>query len=259
MAVHNSTTVNFSTEDMDVNSTSIELDDDYHISLYGEEKSEFSKTELVYLKAYPPYSVNAYEILTSNGTCIKHSQNNLETVVELLVFEYEKSTSLANLPSGPVTTDWVAGTGSPISINENVISANEKVIGILKCTYKKKFDRLQLAVSPDMVDDQVIVMVGSEINGYDSITVDYTGEGTNLRDVTLAIKDIVTDEIISGATITITLGSIQIFTGTSNEDGKVTVQDLIIGSTYDLLVTAIDYLDNNVDYLNNDSFTVPEI
>ena len=261
MPTVDSTSVNFSisTPDTDAISIEISLDGDYHITLYGEAKSEFVKTEMVYLKVSPPYLENVYEILTSTGNCIKQSQGNLEDVVELLAFENTSSKTLSDSPAGAVTTSWVAGAGAAVLVTDKVITTASAVIGILKCEYQKKFDRLQLTVTPAMEDDQVIVMVGSEENGYDSITVKYTGESTVLRDVTLVIKDIISDAIIPEAAVTVTLEDIQIYAVTTNEEGKVTLQDMIIGKTYDLLITAIDYLDSDADYLNNDSFTVPEV
>ena len=258
---NDSLVTNFSSDSVTYSPTSIsiELDGDYHITLYGEDKSEFAKTEIVYLKVSPPYSTNEYEILTSKGTCTISARNNRETVIDLLTFENETSASLSNLPFGPVTTEWIVGSGSSVLIDEAVITTSSKVIGILKCTYGKEFDRLKLTVPQNMEDDQVIVMVGSEINGYDSITVDYSGSASTFRDVTLIIKDIVSGDIISGASIVVTLESIEIFNGTSNENGKVTIQDMIIGSTYDLSATATNYLNSDADYLNNDSFTVPEL
>ena len=270
MTASNSTVINFSTTAgaIDPREISIELDDGYHITLYGEAKSSFDKTEIVYLKVSPTYDTNAYEILTSKGICTKYLQNNLETIEELLAFENVTSASLSNIPFGPVSTEWIAGSGSSVLVNENIVTTTDKVIGILKCTYEKEFDRLQLTVSQDMSDDQVIVMVGSEINGYDSITVDYSitidysgeaGTDSILRSVTLIIKDIVSDAIISGASVIVTLSGTEIFNGTSNENGKVTIQNMIIGSTYDLMVTATNYLNSDADYLDNDSFTVPAI
>jgi len=267
---NDSLVTNFSSDSVTYSPTSIsiELDGDYHITLYGEDKSEFAKTEIVYLKVSPPYSETEYEILTSKGTCNISARNNRETVIDLLAFENETSASLSNLPYGAVSTEWIAGSGSSVLIDEAAITTTDKVIGILKCTYEKEFDRLQLTVSQDMSDDQVIVMVGSEINGYDSITVDYSitidysgeaGTDSILRSVTLIIKDIVSDAIISGASVIVTLSGTEIFNGTSNENGKVTIQNMIIGSTYDLMVTATNYLNSDADYLNNDSFTVPEL
>ena len=260
MTASDSTVINFSTStsSSDINLISIELDGDYHITLYGENKSEFAKTELVYLKVFPTYSESPYDILTSKGTCIKFSQNEEETIIENIAFENVKSVELSDDPIGAVTTSWVAGTGASVLVNGKTITTPLNVIGILKCEYKRKFDRLQLTVPQSMTDESVIVMVGSD-EDYVSETIEYTGEGTTFRDITLVIKDIVSDSEIAGATVVVEYNSIQIFSGAANSQGRVTLQDLTIGASYDIKITATNYLDSDSDYLNNDSFTVPVI
>jgi len=255
-----STTVNFSSEEGDdYNSISIELDDDHHITLYQEAKTEFKKTELVYLKVVPSFTVKPYEILVSNGSCVKKSTNNPESITDLLAFENTKEAQLSDFPIGAVITNWVAGEGGAVLTDERKISTSSKAIGILKCVYEREFDRLELTTSLSMTDDQIVVMVGNEEDDeYASITVDYTGEGTVLRNITLEIKDIVTDELISNASVIVKKESVEVFSGTTGETGKVTISDMIVGASYDLEVTATDYIDSNNDYLNNDSFTVPE-
>lgn len=254
-----STTVNFSSSEItesESESISLELDDDYHISLYGESKSEFSKTEIVYLKVKPPYSENPYAILTSAGSCVKHSQNNLETITEDLTFENTSGVELSDTPIGTVSTTWVAGSSAAVLISGKTITTTDKKIGILRCEYEIQFDRLQLTVSQNMTDSSVIVMVGYD-DSYASLTVDYIETTTTLSDIVLIIKDIVSDEIIKDANVVVSLNGIQTYSGVTNSNGKVTIPDLIVGSTYDLKVTATNYLDSDVDYLNNDSFTVP--
>lgn len=255
MTVTSSKTIDFSSNALSNNGISIVLDGDYHITLYGEEKTEFDKTELVYLKVSPPYTTNAYDIVTSYGSCIKFNQNNIEDVEDLLTFENESSAELSDIPIGDVTFEWVAGPEHEILRTDNLITISENIVGILKCTYQKEFDRLQLTVDQDMENDKVLVVVESDEKS--SVTVEYTGNVSVLRDITLVIKDVITDDVITGAQITVSLENVQVFYGVSNDEGMVTIKDMIVGATYDLLVTATNYLDSNEDYLNNDSFTVP--
>lgn len=257
--VDTSTTVSFADETTSNSiSTELELDGDYHISLYGSEKSTFSKTELVYLKVKPIYSVEPYTIQTSAGACVKNSQGLIEEKIEFLAFANTNSASLSYEPIGSVTTEWTSGNGGSVLKNGRVMKTNSPALAILKCTYEIKYDRLKLTVPSSLEDTEVLVMVGSELYGYDTETVDYTGTAGTLVDVTLTIKDVMTDAVIPEATVEISKSGIVLFTGVSNASGELTVPGICAtGETYDIKTTASLYFDSDVDYLNNDSFTVP--
>lgn len=252
--VSSSQTISFSKDEK--SSIILELDDKYHVSLYGEELSEFSRTQMVYLKMFPTYAEKPYEILTSEGECTIDSRDNVEEVIDLLVFADEKSAELSGFPVNEVVTEWVAGPDVPVLITERQITTPEKVVGILKCTYYKAFDRLKLRVDEDMESSSVIVLVKNDgDSAYEEVP--YTGTEVRLRNITLVIKDIVSDDPIPNADVVVSLSKITVFSGITNANGKVTIFDLIEGATYDLSVKATDYIDSDEDYLNNDSFTVP--
>lgn len=255
MVATSSQSINFSSG-VDDGSISIELDEDYHIKMYGEAKTEFDKSEIVYMKVTPTNSEVPYTILTSEGECTITSPDSVEEVTEQLIFEDEKIAELSNTPEGEVTTTWITGNEDTVLISEKEITTAENVVGILECTYSIKFDRLQLHVNSDIESDVILVVVENE-SAKTSQTVDFIGATSTLRDVTLVIKNIVSDEVIAGAEVTVSLEGNEIFSGFSNVNGKVTIQDMIEGATYDLDVKATNYLDSDSDYLNNDSFTVP--
>ena len=265
MTASDLTVINFSSStgnDNNANTLSIELDNDYHIALYGEAKTEFNKEDIVYLKVYPGRDISDYDILKSSGKCFLSAPHNSENVVDLLSFVNTKSASFSVTPAYlHVEYEWVSGGGGVgVLINEKGVTISKKTVGILSCEYVMYYDRLKLLRLPNSKDnDQIIVMIGNETRGYVSITVNYTEEESTSRDLTIVIRNVDSEAIIAGASVAITLEGISIFDGTTNEEGRVTVPSLVVGTTYDIKVTATDYFDTNVDVLNNDTFTVPEI
>ena len=252
MSASDSKTINFEISTSS-SSISIELDDDYHIILYGEERSEFDKTELAYLKVMPTYDVNPYDILASAGVCTKASQNNIADVTEELTFENEKEAELANTPFGAVTSEWIAGDDVSILMDGKKITTTSNTIGILQCEYQVEFDRLQLTVEQDMEDDSVIVMVGSG-EDYASETVDYSGTAESVS-LEILVTDICTGDPIPDATVVID----GLPSGITNENGIFTVVTPVqTGDSFDIKTTATGYTDSDADFLNNDSFIVPD-
>jgi len=252
-------TTNFSSESTSSDlSAELELDGEYHVSLYGIEKISFSINELVYLKVRPIYSVEPYTIQISSGSCKKVNQGNVEEIVEYLSFKNTTSASLSYMPIGCISTEWSAGSAGSVLISGNVITIPSSALAILKCTYEIEFDRLCLTAPSNLSDEEILVMVGSDLYGYADISVDYSGGIGIITDITLTIKDVMSDDIIPDATIELSKEGIVLFTGTSNAEGEITIQGICsTGETYDIKTTATSYFDSDVDYLNNDSFTVP--
>jgi len=270
---NDSLTTNFSSDEISGTSTSgsteLELDDDYHLTLYLADKTEFYRTQEVYLKVKPQYSVESYEIIASDGSCTKFSQGNVETITENLSFPKTSSATLSYLPIGNVSYTWKAGSGT-VLIDGRTVSVNKPVVGILECVYDVNFDRLKLTVPATFTGYEVMVVVGSELYGYADLTVSYvnitgsTSSGSGdppeqdlgLADVIITIKDIYTNEIIPYADIRISKGGTSIYSGSGNILGRVVVSNLVIGEVYDIEVSKADYIDSGDDYLSNDTFTV---
>jgi len=244
-------------------STELELDSDYHISLYGSEKSSFTKNELVYLKIKPIYTLEPYTIQTSEGTCVKNSQGNIKEFIEFLSFLNTTYEYLSQEPIGNVSTEWTVGNGGSVLKDGKIMSINSPTLGILKCTYNVYFDRLKLTTPSNFTGTEILVIAGSELYGYSNLSITYydedSGEGTGvITDISLMVKDIMTDNVISGATVIISKSGIILYTGTSDSSGQVAVIGICVtGETYDVKTTAPLYFGSDEDYLNNDSFTVP--
>jgi hypothetical protein len=126
-------------------STELELDDDYHVSLYSNDKTEFYRTDIVYLKIKPTYDTAPYTIQTSEGSCIRSSKNNVEEITELVAFTNSKTAQLSYLPIGNVSFTWKTGSGTPLVSGRN-ITLPAATIGILACVYSINFDRLKLTM-----------------------------------------------------------------------------------------------------------------
>ena len=83
-----------------------------------------------------------------------------------------------------------------------------------------------------------------------SVTITF-GESGVARDVILTVKDWCTDEIVTGAAVTLGVYGSQI----SDANGQVTFANVQPG-THALTVTATGYLPSGSDTLANDSVTV---
>lgn len=94
-------------------------------------------------------------------------------------------------------------------------------------------------------------------NASRTITITFAdGQGGNTapRDVLLTVKNWCTDQVIAGASVTLTVNSVA-DTQVSNGSGEVTFLQVPPG-THSLLITASGYLDSTADTLANDSITV---
>lgn len=74
------------------------------------------------------------------------------------------------------------------------------------------------------------------------------------KDITLVVKNVANDVVIQSANITITDGT-NIYTGVSDTNGEC-IFSLYTNINYDVIITASGFIDSNIDYLNNDSFTI---
>jgi hypothetical protein len=246
--------------DVSVTALNLSLDDPYHQSIYGEEKTVFQKNEAVYLKIYPAYAESNYSLVATGGSISKHNTALNETVTETLTFAKEKEATLSRDPVGSVSVSWVAGSGSLVFDGRRAYSTTE-ILGVAQATYQAKYDRLKLVTSESMTADVVLVVAESETHGKASIDVEYE---VPLIDpdlpvsVTLTIRDIVSDTPIPNAQVSVSGHGVS-FSGTADGGGQVTIPNLERGKTYDVVAQASGYFSSNVDYLNNDSFTVPTV
>jgi len=152
----------------------------------------------------------------------------------------------------------IKNTDSSVKVNNN----NLKITGSVNLNYDylikyKKYE--WTAPTPDIETEYPFSVYNNGIlEDTFSITVT-VDEVAPIVDVKLVIKDIANDSIISNANINITCEDIDDFLekkGISDENGECSFK-LQSGETYQLKVTANGYISSDIDYLNNDSFTVP--
>jgi len=162
------------------------------------------------------------------------------------------------MPKGELVS-LIKNTDSSVKISNNT----SKVVGSvdLNYTYSIKYKKyVWTAPNTDKETEfPFSVYNNGTLEDTFSINVVPDDEVAPIVDVKLVIKDIANDSIISNANIAINCDDIDNFvekTSISDENGEC-VFELQSGKTYQLKVTANGYISSDIDYLNNDSFTVP--
>jgi uncharacterized surface anchored protein len=75
------------------------------------------------------------------------------------------------------------------------------------------------------------------------------------QSVILVVRDYVTEEVIPGASVTVTGPNGAIYSGTTDEHGLFDLGTVPAGA-YSLVATASGYQNSGEDFLANDTFTV---
>jgi hypothetical protein len=235
-------------------SYSMSLDSDYfEIMNDGVSRTTFSYTDTVYLKVFPPSSLYDYSLFSSSGSLLVATKNILYDYEEEITFIQAATSQLGSNPEAIVSYEWIGNSGGTPTFTGQTVTISSAFTGILKVVYKIKGDRLKLSSVAEDVES--VLCVAKYDDGVASITVDL--EDGELTDVSIIVKDVITEEPIPDASIVVTKSGDTIFTGNANESGEILIPDLIRGETYDIVTTAVDYFSSAEDYLNNDYFTVP--
>lgn len=240
----------------------LSLDDKKLTEVYKEEgKIKFAPGETAYLKLLRS-SDESYEIYTSAGVASRSARNLMYPMSEDVVFPATKYGELDHAPNGGVDWVWMGkNAGDPLfngrNIRLNLRYEGAVPVGILRCEYETKGDRLKLRVeSDDMGDfdvmDVLVVVVQGENIEYTQVTYD-TEEGGDPIPVNLLVKDFCSDDNVDEVEVYLD-GS---YVGKTNMDGKIYLGELVPRSLHDLKMTKSGYIDSDLDVLHNDSFTVP--
>lgn len=260
-------------------SPSLELDEEYNKSYYRKKESKviFDYTESAFLKVLPSKSLNIkYEESTSNGVVVIQDANVSEDFEENLTFANTNTAELKYPPDGTVTFTWKGKTSTSLSNSGQTVTASvntvfseteeittSKPLGTAICKYKILYDRLKLSWNGAVPEDNTQVVVIVEYNNTDKSSASCEIQFTNFgfRDVELIIRNIATDKGVSDATVIVTNSIDEMDTQTveSVEGGRALFTNLKVGQEYKISVTHTDYIATELDYLNNNFFTVPEV
>jgi hypothetical protein len=241
---------------------SIELDNDYFEVINEEERTTFLINDTVYLKIYPCFDLDNYELTSSYGSLSIATKNIIYEEEEDISFAATDEGSLSYFPYSITSYEWIGNDCGTPTFSDRNISVPSKSTGILRVVYEVKGDRLKLS-NADLsgYDDGYSVLCVAEHDSGEisSLSVNFEGSDTDqvITDVNMIIKDVITEEPIPDASIVVTKSGDTIFTGNANESGEILIPDLVRGETYNIITTAVGYFSSAEDYLNNDYFTVP--
>ncbi len=208
-------------------------------------KSVFVPGDDAYLRLFPG-GLNP-SLWSNLGTVTKVTTDTLP-ITEYIVISRSQSGSLRYVPYGGVNWSWVGktkGSGSPV-FDEDHINLPQEMSGVLKCSYTARYDVLKLYNA-----NTGVVLIEAETAdrfGYTSVNYDSDSE---IREVTLTVKDACSRAILPGANVWID-GELA---GITNNQGKITLK-LSVGN-HTIKTTKASYVSSDKDTIKNDSFTVP--
>lgn len=241
---------------------SLELDSARNQEVYGvSSKTTFAPGEVAYLKLLTT-SNEPYTIECSYGSARRQASDIPYPITENLTFANETEATLAHLPMGSVTWDWIGNNaGEPLFTNREVIIV-EPDVAVLHCEYDTLGDRLRLLVSHLQMlvsgyDEISVVVFVSQGSNSASVTVTYKteeGGGGEPVPVDLEVADFCDQNTLLEGVLVYVDG---VEKGQTNQNGRLYIGDYVPGSEHTLTMTKTDYRDSDSDPLANDLFTVP--
>ena len=251
-------------ESVDISAgASLSLDDEKNQSIYGEAKTSFMAGEAAYLKLLgvsdhlKVHGKPAYDLECSAGNVSKSAVNIAYPCNEDVSFRLSSSEQLQQVPYGHVNWQWIGKDGGmPLFLGKTITIPAPK-IGVLKCDYKSLGDRLKLVVTQadmgNLNSMDVLVVVYKDGNVLASTTVTYENDVVLPVSIELSVADFCSDETIENVEVFLD-GN---FIGRTNNEGKISLGNLIPGQKYQLKMVKEGYTDSDLDVLHNDEFTVP--
>lgn len=256
-----STTVSFELTSLD-DRTEISLDDEYNRTVYqlndDETKSTFAPSEIAYLKLLPSSTQKPYTLGSSLGNLGLANSGIVYDYEEDINFILENKGELSFIPYGSVSYRWIGNDGGTPSFADGIINLPSDVIGILRCTYTVLGDRLKLT-NADFEDNTygVLCLAIYSPDDITSMTVNFD-RGVEPSEVFLEVQvvDMCTGDPVPNALVQVE----GIDSGYTDDDGLILLnQKVVTGQEYDIRVTADDYVSTDLDFIRNDSFTIPII
>lgn len=252
-------TVTFVDEDVTLAAETLALDSEISLILDSEKNNEetsFAVGSDAFVKVLP--SGDNTDIFDVNIGEVHKIMTNIPWVItdEEVRFAYASTGNLTYKPSGIVNYSWIGRDGGNPKFNGRNITLNESVVAVLRCTYTTYFDRLRVTYSGST--DENILLVGRRNSSKSSLSISFVSDGVSgaQKDVTITVKDYCNDNVVPYATVIVWGTDFPRSTKTANSSGQVTFDDLTVGTTYNLIVTAPNYKSSLADSLDNASFTV---
>ena len=248
-----SVTFEFAEEDEDLD-TKLELELD---SEENDEKTSFDLSDTVHLRCFHVNPAPRVYSSSSGNITVGRREISVDIEDETIDFENEDSGTLAYLPIGSITYDWIGDDHGNPSLDGRTITLSSKVLGVLKCSYKTKADKLTLSGVSEL--GKILTMVTQTIDETeytDSCPVTFSSSDPDDPEPVsydLNIKDFCDDSNIEGVEVIWDGVSI----GSTNSLGVISLGLQVPGSTHSLKMVKTGYIPSNEDKLNNNSVTIP--
>lgn len=227
------------------NSLSLVLDNEKNTN-----KTRFKANETAYLRIYQS-GLNP-KLSSTMGDISMDERDLIEDIVEQIILTKSNSASLRYLPIGKVDYSWIGRDPkvTPQFTDKNITFSKE-ISGVLKVNYQTKYDSIELFSKAE----GTILVEASTTDRYGSITVDFSGIGSNVkRPCRLTVKDACSKMIVAGAKIYVD----DKYKGVTGDDGVINLGELSVG-THTIKATKEGYTDSDKDTILNDEFVVTEV
>jgi len=259
-----STTVTFASATSSIGtSIALELDEEYNVDANGDVITEFP---LLRGEAFVLVFCDTTYQMHTNGDSVRRINSRVPVEVEeQLTFDRTNEKALSRLPIGNVSYEWVGVEPSNPRVTfseKRAITPSQTTIGVLKCTYKALADRWSLKYSRNanpndaIIEEDTIIVVGLiDADTKASLNVTFKEDesaGSGATSWVLSVKDFCSDSEIEYVSVWVD----GVFVGTTDANGLLPLGVLASG-THTLQMTKTDYVDSDLDTLNNDTFEIP--
>lgn len=220
------------------------------------EQTTFAIGADAFVKVLPTGDNN--DIFAVNIGSVQKVATNIPWVIENedVRFVYTDTCSLTHVPSGAISYAWIGRDGGNPKFDGKNITLSAATVGVLRCTYTTYFDRLRVTYSG--VNDEDVLLVAIRGVNTASLILDFNADGVTgaKKDVIITVKNYCNDEVVPYANVTLWGRDQQRVAKVANDGGQVTFEDLTVGESYNIVITASDYRTSTDDSLDNASFTV---
>jgi len=193
----------------------------------------------------------------------KSGGGNAETQTEDIVFTdgvatltYPISEDVTVLPT--VTFYFETSTKPTYKLGSNILTVNSFKDNVeyasipAHVVYNTDFQDYKVAIPSTWVSTKFPIWFSFSTCDTKTLELDVTGAGGELfRDITINVKDYATEVAVESAMIYID----EVYAGTSDVDGNLTIDNIAIGD-HNIKLTKTGYIDSDLDDLANDTFTV---